>query len=295
MGARPNCCSMLSWSTVAQCSTTLPLANRPIWISVQIAVLPVAFIPWKSPFIVPRTDMRPTTCSPSAMRSSTVYLRSGKAVVSAPKNALKLAMPAGLPGGAAWSTNSAPKYWSAASRVLVLITFSAMARKAALLNSDILVLLRNRCMERQTRASADGASLRWGGQMLAASSSTHASPGAPGGTALVVGRAERRGVWTVTGCMPSGVMLLGATHTIAHTREKVKYFFTRGEVRVTPSLGSTTSSLAELRRTGVLQGRVMTASPSQDHRVPHAQERRRYHRRGQAPRSEERRVAKECR
>ena len=92
-------------------------------------------------------------------------------------------------------------------------------------------------MELQTRASADGASLRRGGQMLAASSSTHASHGAPGGTMLVIGRAERRGVCTVTGCVPSGVMLLGTPVTIAHTLGKVKQLFTNGKIIVKSSLG----------------------------------------------------------
>ena len=89
----------------------------------------------------------------------------------------------------------------------------------------------------RTRSRADGSSLRKGGQMLAASSSTHALHGAPGGTAPVIGRAEKRGVCTVTGCVPSGVMLLGATLTIAHTPGKVKLRFTRGEVIVNSSLG----------------------------------------------------------
>jgi hypothetical protein len=81
-------------------------------------------------------------------------------------------------------------------------------------------------MELQTRASPEESSLRRGGQMLAASSSTHPSHGAPGGTTRVIGRAERRGVCTMTGNWPSGVMLLGATLTITHTRGKVKQFFT---------------------------------------------------------------------
>lgn len=77
-------------------------------------------------------------------------------------------------------------------------------------------------MEFHTRPSSDGCSLRRGGQMVASIVvDPYITRYSRGGTSLVVGRAARRDTSQWLGNVPRGVMLLGATQSIAQSLEKV--------------------------------------------------------------------------
>lgn len=80
VGTTPSCSISDSMSATPQCSHTRPSAsNRMMSMSWMSPAAPVDGIPMKSPRWVPVTLTRATALSPSATRSSTLMLRSGKA------------------------------------------------------------------------------------------------------------------------------------------------------------------------------------------------------------------------
>gem|GEM_PF-5085215 len=95
----PSCCIMRMASICPQCSTILPPANRTMSITPKDTLLPVGGIPMNSPLCVPLQVHRTTTLSPSAIVSSILTLRSGKALRNSEESCFTPSGPGGIPGG----------------------------------------------------------------------------------------------------------------------------------------------------------------------------------------------------
>src|SRR5713226_5793315 len=76
----PSCCIMPKASQLTWLSASLPFKRRATVTPEMVNCFPVGAMPLRSPLWVPRQDQRAMTVSPSAMRSSMVKRRSGKAV-----------------------------------------------------------------------------------------------------------------------------------------------------------------------------------------------------------------------
>src|SRR5215472_16438777 len=82
-GTRQSCCMKPMLSAWCQSSTNFPPAKREMVMPVTVTCLPVAGIcigVTISPVLVPRNVQRVTTWSPSAITSSILRCRSGKAL-----------------------------------------------------------------------------------------------------------------------------------------------------------------------------------------------------------------------
>src|SRR5205807_10461174 len=79
-GTTPSCCIRPRASQLIQPSAILLPLKRAMLTPEMVTCFPVGAIPLRSPLCVPRQDQRAVTVSTSAMMSSIVNRRSGKAV-----------------------------------------------------------------------------------------------------------------------------------------------------------------------------------------------------------------------
>src|SRR5215208_115623 len=138
-GTAPICCIRPRASQFSHSSTILPSSMRWIVIPVIATSLPVGAIPISSPWCVPCALQRLTTLFPSAISSSSVMRRSGRAERIMETNCVIPSMPRTSSSGSCITMLSAYTSWRASSRVsrLPLATISQERRVRALFSSDI--------------------------------------------------------------------------------------------------------------------------------------------------------------
>src|SRR5215204_4553421 len=138
-GTAPICCIRPRASQFSHSSTILPSSMRWIVIPVIPTSLPVGAMPISSPWCVSCALQRLTTLSPSAISSSSVMRRSGRAERIMETNCFKPSIPRTSSSGSCITMVCAYTSWRASSRVsrLPVPTISQERRVRALFSSDI--------------------------------------------------------------------------------------------------------------------------------------------------------------